>query len=278
MRPWLATELLGVERTARRYTFTPAPGVRFSNGQPMTFGGRQVLHRRGRAQDQGRLGVHQLGNQGGHDPRRPVHRRGHHRKYPWAPLLADLSWPRRRMIPKDWAAEEGREQLAADRHRARSCGTPEKGSRRLHPAEEEPVLLAGSGKPALDTVTWKVVPGRQRPLDPVAGRPGRRSTRTRRSPAVAQLKNTPNVQGRPVPLDPDRLHPDEPEKPRRRTRTSTWQPGHLLRDRPGDALVKNILFGNGTVANSFMMPSTPYYDKKNTPGLPVRHRTRPGRR
>jgi peptide/nickel transport system substrate-binding protein len=32
------------------------------------------------------------------------------------------------------------------------------------------------------------------------------------------------------------------------------------------ALVKNILFGNGTVANSFMMPSAPYWDK-DTPGL-----------
>jgi peptide/nickel transport system substrate-binding protein len=28
-----------------------------------------------------------------------------------------------------------------------------------------------------------------------------------------------------------------------------------------EALIKNILFGNGTVANSFMMPTTPYYDK-----------------
>jgi peptide/nickel transport system substrate-binding protein len=31
-------------------------------------------------------------------------------------------------------------------------------------------------------------------------------------------------------------------------------------------MVKNILFGNGTPANSFMMPSAPYYDK-NSPGL-----------
>ena len=33
-----------------------------------------------------------------------------------------------------------------------------------------------------------------------------------------------------------------------------------------EALVKSVLFGNGTVANSFMMPSAPYYDK-DSPGL-----------
>ena len=28
-----------------------------------------------------------------------------------------------------------------------------------------------------------------------------------------------------------------------------------------EALVKNVLFGNGTPANSLLMPSTPFYDK-----------------
>ena len=66
-----------------------------------------------------------------------------------------------------------------------------------------------------------------------------------------------------VPLDPDRLHPDEPEgKP--------YEDLHVRRaisyaiDR--EALIKTLLFGNGTPANSFLMPNVPFYDKA-TPGL-----------
>jgi peptide/nickel transport system substrate-binding protein len=181
-------------------------------------------------------------------------------KYPWAPLLADLSCPNNGIIPKDYAGK------SKDAFYASPIGTGpfmwdtwQKGSAltlKKHPSYWQP------GKPYMDSVTWKVVPdSNARALQLQGGQ-----AHINEAPpfsSLQQLKATPGVK---VDLFPstrtDVIMMNQQKKP--------YDDVHVRRaisyaiDRA--ALVKNILFGHGAVANSFMMPSTPYYDK-NTPGL-----------
>ncbi|GAA1307148.1 ABC transporter substrate-binding protein [Planotetraspora silvatica] len=181
-------------------------------------------------------------------------------KYPWAPLLADLSCPNNGIIPKDYAGKTKDEFYAAPIATGPFMwDTWQKGSSltlKKHPSYWQP------GKPYLDSVTWKVVAdSNARALQLQGGQ-----AHINEAPpfsSIAQLKNTPNVKVDVFPSTrTDYIMMNFTKKP--------YDDVHVRRaisyavDR--EALVKNILFGYGTPANSFMMPSTPYYDK-NTPGI-----------
>jgi peptide/nickel transport system substrate-binding protein len=181
-------------------------------------------------------------------------------KYPWAPLLADLSCPNNGIIPKDYGGKTAKEFYAAPIGTgAFMWDTWKKGD--FIRLKKNPSYWQ-AGKPALDTVTWKVVPDDNARSIQLQGGQAQINENPPFS-SLAQLKNTPNVK---VDLFPstrtDYILMNQTKTP--------YADVHVRRaisyaiDR--DALVKNILFGNGTVANSFMMPSTPYYDK-DTPGL-----------
>jgi peptide/nickel transport system substrate-binding protein len=181
-------------------------------------------------------------------------------KYPWAPLVADLSCPNNSIIPKDYAGK------SKDEFYANPMGTGpfmwdtwQKGSAltlKKNPSYWQP------GKPYVDSVTWKVVPdSNARGLQLQGGQ-----AHINEAPpwsSLQQLQNTPGVK---VELFPstrtDYIMMNEQKKP--------YDDVHVRRaisyaiDR--EALVKNILFGHGTPANSLMMPAAPYYDK-NAPGL-----------
>ncbi|GII55976.1 glutathione ABC transporter substrate-binding protein [Planotetraspora thailandica] len=181
-------------------------------------------------------------------------------KYPWAPLLADLSCPNNGIIPKDYAGK------TKDEFYANPIGTGpfvwatwQKGSALT--LKKNPSYWQ-AGKPHLDSVTWKVVADSNARAIQLQGGQAHINEAPPFS-SLAQLKGTPNVK---VDLFPstktDYIMMNQTKKP--------FDDVHVRRaisyavDR--EALVKSILFGNGTPANSFMMPSTPYYDK-NTPGL-----------
>ncbi|MDX6332651.1 MAG: peptide/nickel transport system substrate-binding protein [Streptomycetaceae bacterium] len=176
-------------------------------------------------------------------------------KYPWAPLLADLSCPSNGIIPKNYGGKSSKDFYTAPVGTgAFMWDTWQKGNfikLKKHSSYWQ------AGKPALDSVTWKVVPDdNARAIQLQAGQ-----AQINEAPpfsSLAQLKATPKLQ---VDLFPstrtDYILMNQQKAP--------YSDIHVRRaisyaiDR--EALIKNILFGNGTVANSFMMPTTPYYDK-----------------
>jgi peptide/nickel transport system substrate-binding protein len=181
-------------------------------------------------------------------------------KYPWAPLLADLSCPNNGIIPKDYAGKTSAEFYAAPIGTgAFMWDTWKKGD--FIRLKKNPSYWQ-AGKPACDTVTWKVVPDDNSRSIQLQGGQAHINENPPFS-SLAQLKNTPNIK---VDLFPstrtDYILMNQTKTP--------YADVHVRRaisyaiDR--ESLVKNILFGNGSPANSFMMPSAPYYDK-NSPGI-----------
>jgi peptide/nickel transport system substrate-binding protein len=176
-------------------------------------------------------------------------------KYPWAPLLADLSCPNNGVIPKDYGGKTAKDFYAAPIATGPFMwDTWQKGNfirLKKNPSYWQP------GKPAVDTVTWKVVPDDNARSIQLQGKQAHINENPPFS-SLDQIKNTPNLK---VDLFPstrtDYILMNQTKTP--------YADVHVRRaisyaiDR--ESLVKNILFGNGTPANSFMMPSTPYYDK-----------------
>ena len=181
-------------------------------------------------------------------------------KYPWAPLLADLACPSNGIIPKDHAGKSTEEFYQAP------VGTGpfmwdvwDKGSKltlKKNPNFHE------AGRPYLDSVVWQVVPDDNTRNLMIQGNQAQVNENPPLS-TVAQLKAASGVK---VELFPstrtDYILMNETKAP--------YDDVHIRRaisfaiDR--QALVKTVLFGNGTAANSVLMPTVPYYDK-NTPGL-----------
>jgi peptide/nickel transport system substrate-binding protein len=181
-------------------------------------------------------------------------------KYPWAPLLADLSCPNNGIIPKNYGGKTAQAFYSAPVGTgAFMWDTWQKGN--FIKLKKNPSYWQ-AGKPLLDTVTWKVVADDNARAIQLQGGQAHINEAPPFS-SLAQLKATPNVA---VDLFPstrtDYILMNQTKAP--------FADVHVRRaisyaiDR--EALVKNLLFGNGAPANSFMMPTTPYYDK-STPGL-----------
>jgi peptide/nickel transport system substrate-binding protein len=181
-------------------------------------------------------------------------------KYPWAPLLADLANFSNAVLPKDYAGKSKDDFYAAP------IGTgPFLWD---HWTKGSEIKLAknptywDTGKPALDSVTWKVVPDDNARTVQIQGGQAQINQAPPFS-SIDQLKGQPGVA---VTLFPstktDYVMMNQNEKP--------YDDVHVRRaishaiDR--EAMVKTLLFGNGTPANSFLMPNVPFYDPA-TPGL-----------
>jgi peptide/nickel transport system substrate-binding protein len=239
------------------WTFKLKQGVTFSNGQPMTSadvkfsldkarstkGGWEFLDvaiKSVSAPDEGTVVVKT--------------------KYPWAPLLADLANFNNAVLPKDYAGKSKEDFLKAP------IGTgPFKWDHWTKGSEIKLVKNAtywDKGKPALDSVTWKVVPDDNARTVQIQGGQAQINQEPPFS-SIEQLKGQPGIA---VTLFPstrtDYVMMNQKEKP--------YDDVHVRRaisyalDR--EAMVKTLLFGNGTPANSFLMPNVPFYDA-STPGL-----------
>jgi peptide/nickel transport system substrate-binding protein len=256
VQPTLA-ESYTLSKDKLNWTFKLKQGVKFSNGQAMTSADVKFSLDKARATKGGWefLDV-AIKSVAAPDPSTVVVTT----KYPWAPLLADLANFSNAILPKDYAGKTGAEFYKAP------IGTgPFVWDHWTKGAEIKLVKNPNywdTGKPALNSVTWKVVPDdNARGVQLQGGQ-----AQINESPpfsSVQQLQGQPNLK---VTLFPstktDYILMNENEKP--------YNDVHVRRaisyaiDR--EALIKTLLFGNGTPANSFMMPTAPYYEK-TTPGL-----------
>ncbi len=181
-------------------------------------------------------------------------------KYPWAPLLADLANFSNAILPNNYGGK------THDAFYQAPVGTgPFKWDHWTKGSELKLVKNPDywdAGKPSLDSVTWKVVPDDNSRNVQIQGGQAQINENPPFS-SVQQLQGQPGVK---VTLFPstktDYILMNENVKP--------FDDVHVRRaisyaiDR--SAMVKTLLFGNGTPANSFLMPNVPFYDK-NTPGI-----------
>jgi peptide/nickel transport system substrate-binding protein len=256
VKPWLA-ESYTLSPDKKSWTFKLKQGVKFSDGTPMTSadvkfsietasktkGGWEFLNvaiDKVTAPTPGTVVITT--------------------KYPWAPLLADLANFNNAVVPANYGGKTHDEFYKAP------VGTgPFKWDHWNKGSELKLVKNTNywqAGKPTLDSVTWKVVPDDNSRTVQIQGGQADINEAPPYS-AVNQLKSTPGVK---VQLfsstKTDYIMFNQKMKP--------YDDIHVRRaisyaiDRA--ALVKTVLFGNGTPANSFMMPNVPYYDA-NTQGL-----------
>ncbi|NMM22578.1 MAG: ABC transporter substrate-binding protein [Phycicoccus sp.] len=256
VKPWLA-ESYEMAADNMSCTFKLKAGVKFSNGQPMTSadvkfsidessktkGGWEFIN----------TAIKEVTTP---DDLTVVVKT----KYPWAPLLADLSCPNNGIIPKDYGGKTAKDFYAAPIATGPFMwDTWEKGNfirLKKNPTYWQP------GKPSLDTVTWKVVTDENARAIQLQGGQAHINEAPPFS-SLEQLKATPNIK---VELFPstrtDYIMMNQTKTP--------FQDVHVRRAISyainREALVKNVLFGNGTPANSFLMPTVPFYDK-NCPGI-----------
>lgn len=176
-------------------------------------------------------------------------------KYPWAPIIADLSMFSNAIIPENYGGK------TADQFYEAPVGTGPfmwgewKKGQSLTLVKNPNYWVRG--KPYLDSVTWNVVPDANTRKLQLQGGQIDIDTMPDWS-SFAALESSPGVK---VYAFPSTQH-DFVEINQHR---APFDDVHIRRaiafavDR--EALVDAVLFGNGTSANSLLSPGTPFYDK-----------------
>ena len=253
--PWLATSYK-VSANKKVYTFTLRPGVKFSNGKLMTSADVKFSIDQNRKATKGWAYLDTaIKSVDDPSPETVVI----NLKYPWAPILADLSLFANGIVPNNYGGET---ESAFYTH---PIGTGpfkwdywHKGSALKlvrNPFYWQP------GKPYLNSITWADVPNdNTRQLQLKGGQ-----AQIDQTPAwstVSSLKSTPGIIMHLFnSTQTNYLAFNQLRKP--------FQDAHVRQaislaiDR--NALVKAVLFGNGKPANSLFPPQVPYYDP-STPG------------
>jgi peptide/nickel transport system substrate-binding protein len=255
VRPFLATGYT-VSANKLTYTFALRHGVKFSNGQPMTSKDVKFSIDQNRKATQGWAYL-DTAIKSVDDP--SPYTVVIHLKYPWAPLLADLSIFANDVIPYNY---DGQTENQFYQH---PIGTGPFKWDYWHKGQALKLVRNPyywqKGKPYLNSVTWTDVPSdNTRELQLKAGQ-----AQIDQTPAwstVSSLKSTSGVHMFLFPsTQTNYLAFNELRKP--------FQDVHVRRaislaiNRA--ALVKAVLFGNGKPANSLFPPQVPYYDP-STPG------------
>jgi peptide/nickel transport system substrate-binding protein len=253
--PWLATGYK-VSANKKVYTFTLRPGVKFSNGKPMTSADVKFSIDQNRKATKGWAYL-DTAIKSVQDPTPGTV--VINLKYPWAPILADLSLFANGIVPNNYG---GQTEAQFYTH---PIGTGPFKWDSWHKGSALKLVRNPfywqAGKPYLNSITWADVPNdNTRELELKGGQ-----AQIDQTPAwstVASLKSTPKVQ-----MDlfnstqTNYLAFNELRKP--------FQDVHVRKaislaiDRK--ALVKAVLFGNGKPANSLFPPQVPFYDP-STPG------------
>jgi peptide/nickel transport system substrate-binding protein len=256
VKPSLATSYT-MSSDKKTYTFQLRKGVKFSNGKTMTSADVKFSIDQNRKAAQGWAYLDSaIKSVDAPSPDTVVI----HLKFPWAPLLADLSIFANGIVPNNYGGETENEFYQ------HPVGTGpfkwdywHKGS--ALKLVRNP-LYWEKGKPYLDSVTWTDVPSQNtRELQLKGGQ-----AQIDQTPAwstVASLKSTPNVNMFLFPsTQTNYMSFNENVKP--------FQDVHVRRAISlainREALVKAVLFGNGKPANSLFPPQVPFY-QKSTPGL-----------
>jgi peptide/nickel transport system substrate-binding protein len=249
VQPWLATSYT-VSADKLAYTFTLRPGLKFSNGKPVTSADVKFSIDRARAASKGWGYIDTaIKSVEAPSPGTVVIRL----KVPWAPHLADLSLFSNAIIPANYGGETENEFY---RH---PIGTGPFKWAYWHKGSALKLVRNPyywqKGKPYLNSVTWTNVPNDNTRELQLKGA----QAQVDEFPAwstVASLKSTPNVTMNLFPSTrTDYLAFNELRKP--------FDDVHVRRaislaiNRA--ALVKAVLFGNGKPANSIFPPQVPYY-------------------
>ncbi|MEN3266011.1 ABC transporter substrate-binding protein [Pseudonocardia sp.] len=255
VEPWLA-ESWTQSDDHLTWTFKLKQGVKFSNGTPMTSADVKFSLDEASGVKGGWEFINSaIDTVTTPDPATVVIKT----KYPWAPLLADLACPSNGIIPVNYGGKAKKDFYTAPVGTGPfAWDTWQKGNSLT--LKKNPSYWR-SGLPYLDSVTWQVVPDDNTRNVMIQGSTAQINENPPFS-TVDQLKGVPDVT---VTLFPstrtDYILMNEQRPP--------YNDVHVRRaisyaiDR--EALVKTVLFGNGTPGNSLFMPTVPYYDK-NTPG------------
>jgi peptide/nickel transport system substrate-binding protein len=249
VEPWLATGYT-VSPDKKTYTFTLRKGVKFSNGKPMTSADVKFSIDQARAAAKGWGYIDTaISSVAAPTPGTVVVSL----KYPWAPLLADLSLFSNAIVPANYG---GQTETAFYQH---PIGTGPFKWGYWHKGSALKLLrnpfFWQQGKPYVNSVTWTDVPSdNTRELQLKGGQ-----AQVDEFPAwstVSSLKSTSGVKMNLFnSTRTDYLAFNEQVRP--------FQDVHVRRaislaiNRA--ALVKAVLFGNGRPANSFFPPQVPYY-------------------
>jgi len=256
VQPMLATSYK-VSADKKTYTFTLRPGVKFSTGQPMTSADVKFSIDQASAAAKGWGYINTaIKSVAAPTPSTVVVTL----KYPWAPLLADLSLFSNGIVPANYGGKSETAFYNAP------VGTGPFKWDFWHKGSALKLVRNPNywekGKPYLNSVTWTDVPSdNTRQLQLKGGQ-----AQIDEFPAwstVGSLKTTPDVTMNLFnSTRTDYLAFNELRKP--------FQDMHVRRaismavNRA--ALVKAVLFGNGKPANSLFPPQVPYYQAA-TPGL-----------
>jgi peptide/nickel transport system substrate-binding protein len=254
--PWLATGYT-MSSDKKTYTFTLRKGVDFSNGNPVTSADVKFSIDKARAAAAGWSFIDTaIASVAAPSPSTVVI----HLKYPWAPLISDLSLFANAIVPANYGGQ------TAAQFFAHPVGTGPFEWGYWHRGQALKLVRNPHywqpGLPYLNSVTWNVVPDdNTRQLQLQGGQ-----TLIDEFPAWSTIASLKGQSGVVVDLFPstriDYLIMNEKSKP--------FQDVHVRRaislavNRA--ALVKAVLFGNGTPANSFLPPTLAYYDKATQGG------------
>jgi peptide/nickel transport system substrate-binding protein len=254
--PWLATSYT-MSADQKTYTFTLRPNVKFSNGKPLTSADVKFSIDQNRKATQGWAYLDSaIASVDDPAPGTVVI----HLKFPWAPLLADLSIFANGIVPNNYGG------VTETQFYQHPIGTGPFMWGYWHKGQALKLVRNPyywqKGLPYLDSVTWTDVPSdNTRQLQIKGGQ-----AQIDQFPSwstVGALKTTPGVTMNLFnSTQTNYLAFNELRKP--------FQDVHVRRaislaiDR--SALVKAVLFGNGKPANSLFPPQVPYYDP-STPGL-----------
>ncbi|HXS63742.1 MAG TPA: ABC transporter substrate-binding protein [Streptosporangiaceae bacterium] len=249
VRPYLATSY-SKSADGKTYTFKLRHGVVFSNGKPMTSADVKFSIDQNRKATAGWAYLDSaISSVDDPSPDTVVI----HLKFPWAPLLADLSIFANGIVPNNYG---GQTEAQFYTH---PVGTGPFKWAFWHKGQALKLVKNPhywqKGLPYLNSITWNDVPSdNTRELNLKGG-----SAQIDQFPAwstVASLKTTPNVTMNLFnSTQTNYLAFNEERKP--------FQDVHVRRaislaiDR--NALVKAVLFGNGKPANSLFPPQVPFY-------------------
>jgi peptide/nickel transport system substrate-binding protein len=254
--PWLATSYTQ-SQDGLTYTFKLRQGVKFSNGQPMTSADVKfsIDDARAQAKGWGYLDA-AIKSITAPDPSTVVF----HLKRRWAPFLADIGLFANGIIPKNFA---GQTRTAFYKH---PIGTGpfmwDKRTVGQSVTFKRNPFYWQKGKPYLDSVTWTFVTDENtRELQLRGGQ-----IQIDEFPPFNSISKLQSTSGVTMSLFPstrtDYLDINESYAPLKDVHVR--RAISLAIDR--NAIIKSVLFGHGTPANSFLPPQVPFYDAK-TPGL-----------
>ena len=256
VKPWLATSYT-MSTDKKTYTFKLRPGVKFSNGKPMTSADVKFSIDQNRKATAGWAYLDSaISSVGDPNPGTVVI----HLKFPWAPLLADLSIFANGIVPNNY---DGQTETQFYTH---PIGTGPFKWDFWHKGQALKLVRNPfywqKGLPYLNSITWTdVANDNTRELQLKGGQ-----AQIDQTPAWSTVSSLKSTAGVVMHLfnstQTNYLAFNELRKP--------FQDVHVRRaislaiDR--NALVKAVLFGNGKPANSLFPPQVPFY-QASTPGL-----------